>query len=111
MNVTEVEKSLGKLAERINEEHRRCETAVNAALEHALRCGELLQEAKGQVPHGSFTAWVRDRFEGSDRTAQAYMRLHRNRHELDPQRVADLSVRGALRELSTPKPQPTLEEL
>jgi hypothetical protein len=37
---------LEALAERINEEHRACETAANAALRHALEAGKLLEEAK-----------------------------------------------------------------
>jgi hypothetical protein len=110
--LSEIERDLNTLSEDINREHRRCEEAVSAALEHALRCGELLGEAKGHIPHGSFSAWVRDHFEGSERTAQAYMRLHRNRDRLNPQRVADLSVRGALTEISSaPRPQPKLADL
>jgi hypothetical protein len=39
--LTEIER-LDTLAARINAEHRACETAVNAALEHALTAGDLL---------------------------------------------------------------------
>jgi hypothetical protein len=48
----EVEKSLGKLAEQINAEHQACEAALRSGLRHAVRAGELLTEAKGQVKHG-----------------------------------------------------------
>jgi hypothetical protein len=49
---------LGGLAKQINEEHRRCEEAVTAALDHALRAGDLLAEAKGKCPHGAWQTWL-----------------------------------------------------
>lgn len=105
--MSEIER-LNTLATRINEEHRRCEEAFRSTLEHALRAGELLIEAKDGVPHGSWEAWLADNFEGSLRTAQAYMRVARARKQFeDPktQRVADLSLRKAIKELSTPCPK------
>lgn len=117
--MSEVEKSLGNLAERINEEHRACETAANAALTHAMGAGELLTEAKGQLPHGAFGSWLAENFAGSGRTARAYMRVYSRREELEEKRQssATLSLDGALRALSAPKDAPrperpaTLEEL
>jgi hypothetical protein len=44
--LTEVEKSLGELAEEINAEHQACEAALRSGLRHAVRAGELLTEAK-----------------------------------------------------------------
>jgi hypothetical protein len=114
--MSEVEKSLGKLAERINEEHRACETAAGAALAHAMSAGELLAEAKGQLPHGAFGPWLAENFAGSGRTARAYMRVYSRREELEGKRQssATLSLDGALGALSTPKDAPehaaTLEE-
>jgi predicted transcriptional regulator len=55
----EVEKSLGKLAEEINAEHRACEAALRSGLRHAVRAGELLTEAKGQVKHGEWGTRIR----------------------------------------------------
>jgi hypothetical protein len=103
----EVEKSLGKLADEINAEHRACEEALRSGLRHAVRAGELLTEAKGQVKHGEWGRWVAENFKGSERTAQAYMRVWRELPTLEganPQRVTDLSFRGALQELSAPAP-------
>lgn len=107
--MTEIEKSLGKLAEEINAEHRACETAATAALEHAMIAGELLSEAKSRLPHGEWGAWIKENFAGSDRTARAYMRVHAHRDELEAkrQRSATLSLDGALRELGTPKEKPS----
>ena len=111
---------LDGLAKRINEEHRRCEGAVNAALEHAMNAGDLLLEAKASAPHGSWQGWLADHFDGSVRTAQAYMRVAARRDEVEAtkaQSSAPLSLDGALRALSAPKDAPrperaaTLEEM
>ncbi len=111
---------LDGLAKRINEEHRRCEGAVNAVLEHAMNAGDLLLEAKAQAPHGTWQGWLADHFDGSVRTAQAYMRVAARRDEVEAtktQSSAPLSLDSALRALSAPKDAPrpgrpaTLEEL
>jgi hypothetical protein len=97
--------SLETLAMKINEEHRRCEQAFKVGLGHALKAGELLVEAKTLCVHGEWGRWLKDNFEGSERTAQAYMKVFRERGQLEeanPQRVADLSYREALKELSDP---------
>ena len=97
---------LDALAKEINEEHRRCEESFKAGLSHALRAGELLSEAKSQVQHGQWGEWLKKNFEGSERTAQAYMKVFRERRRLEeanPQRVADLSYRDALKELAAPQ--------
>jgi hypothetical protein len=110
--LSEIER-LNTLATRINVEHRRCEVAFRSGVEHALRAGELLIEAKDGVPHGSWDAWIADNFEGSLRTAQVYMRIARARKQFeDPktQRVADLNLREAIKELSTPRPKPLEED-
>ena len=106
--MTELEKRIGKLAEEINAEHRACETAANAALTHAISAGELLTEAKGRLPHGAFGPWLAENFEGSERTGQAYMRLYQRRDEIR-NGAADLSIRGALAELTAPKELTTEE--
>jgi predicted transcriptional regulator len=81
--MVEVEKSLGKLAEEINAEHRACEAALRSGLRHAVRAGELLTEAKEQVKHGEWGTWLSANFGGSERTAQAYMRVWREMPKLE----------------------------
>jgi hypothetical protein len=44
--LTEVEKSLGKLAELINAEHRAFVGTFRKTVEHGIRAGELLAKAK-----------------------------------------------------------------
>src|SRR4051812_31116131 len=61
---------LAALAGRINEAHDRAESAFRSAVEHAIEAGRLLVEAKGEVPHGGWLAWVRDNCSFSERTAR-----------------------------------------
>lgn len=96
--------ALPDLAQHINAEHEAAEDAARTAVAHAIRCGELLAEAKAQVEHGQWLPWLEANFKGSKRTASAYMRLAANR-----QRVADMSsVREALEHLSEPKRPATI---
>ncbi len=98
-------RNLTTLADEINAEHRACDEALRSGLAHAVRAGELLTEAKSRVRHGEWGRWLEENFEGSARSAQAYMKVAREIPNLDgatAQRVADLSFRGALKELSGP---------
>jgi hypothetical protein len=79
--------NLETLAAEINTEHRAVFEAIKAGLQHALRCGQLLLQAKEQVKH----------CEVSERSAQAYMRIAQRWPELEKSAtVADLTFRGAL---------------
>lgn len=87
----------------IRREHQLAQDAFQSAVEHAVRCGELLNEAKAQVPHGAWLPWLNEHFPASHRTAQGYMRLAR--HAADAQALAHLGIEGALRSLAAPAPQ------
>lgn len=96
---------LVELARLANEEHRACEEALQAGLAHALAAGEYLLRAKALIPHGGWLPWLAENFEGSERTAQAYMRVSREWPQLEEgkaQRVADLPFREAVRLLAAP---------
>src|SRR5215217_4200532 len=68
--------TLAELAARIRGEHAGAKAAVRRGLEHALKAGELLIEAKGRLNHGEWGAWLRHNCSGlSDRTARLYMQL------------------------------------
>jgi hypothetical protein len=97
--------SLTTLAKCINEHHRQAEAAIRSGLEHALEAGRLLIEAKDQCQHGKWGSWLADNFEGSQRTARAYMQVAKRWPEIEAkrQRVADLSFRDAARMLAGPK--------
>src|SRR5215218_2567990 len=93
------------LAELINAEHRACEAAATRAIEHAIRCGALLIEAKQSKKHGGWMDWIAQNFEGSQDLANKYMKVARN-----SERVMNLarsgrsiSLRGALEEIKTAK--------
>ena len=60
-----------ELAARIDEAHAGVERSFKAGVEHALRAGTLLLEAKARVPHGKWGAWPRDNVRCSARTARA----------------------------------------
>ena len=78
-------------------------TAIGSAtadlLAHAFEIGDALNAAKKLAGHGHWRRWLEAECGLSERTAQAYMRLanHRQSLESNPQRAADLSLRGALR--------------
>jgi hypothetical protein len=75
-------------------------------LQHALAVGDLLLKAKAIVGHGNWGEWLRDHCEMSDRSAQAYMRLARNRGAIEAKSAgtADLSIEAALAALAKPTP-------
>lgn len=88
---------------RIREEHEAAQRAARTALDHAIRCGQLLAEAKSQLPHGAWGNWLAEHFPASPRTARGYMRLAEHREELNRQGLADLGIEGALRQLAAPR--------
>jgi hypothetical protein len=71
-----------ELTRAINDEHNACRRAGASMVRHAIRCGEMLIEAKGMVGHGGWLDWLAEHFDGSEDTAQLYMRLARHRAEL-----------------------------
>ena len=90
--------ALSTIAVEIRREVEAAEASYQDALGHALRVGELLIEAKGEVQHGQWLPWLEANFPGSIRSAQCYMRLARNRDEYAT--VAHLGIKGALKELA-----------
>ncbi len=97
--------ALADLAGRINTEHEACHASMQKGLEHALKAGALLLEAKAGLPHGEWLPWLGDNCpEVKERTAQAYMQLARELPKFEPekaQRVAGLSMRDAVRHISS----------
>jgi hypothetical protein len=58
----------------INNEHRLAHESASKAVQHAIRCGELLIEQKGRLNHGEFMPWVEANCEFQYSTAARYMR-------------------------------------
>jgi hypothetical protein len=92
--------SLAVLAAAIKKEHKASTVAVRRSLTHAIRCGELLLEAKSQIKeqygHGHWLPWLKKYCAIPERTAQHYMRLAKT----EIRNVADLSQREAVRLLT-----------
>ena len=87
--------SLTDLAARIRAEHEAVSSALKESVRHAITAGELLVEAKEQLGDGRWLPWFRDHCTISERTAQLYMRVAKNRAEIENQMrngVADLSL-------------------
>jgi Protein of unknown function (DUF3102) len=91
---------LPALAKEIRHDIEAADRHWQSAVEHAIRAGEGLIEAKGQLKHGEWLPWLRANFDGfSERSAQNYMRLAQNRNA-----VSHLpSVREAVALLAEPK--------
>ena len=99
--------SLSALAHRINAEHAQAEAALRDGLRHALEAGRLLLEARDAVAHGEWLPWLETNFDGSARTARAYMLVATRLPRLEKQNgnaVANLSFRQALRLTVAPRP-------
>jgi hypothetical protein len=75
------------LAKKINTEHYAGEDAAGQAMEHFIKCGEYLIEAKAQVKHGEWLQWVKDHLDFTDQTARNYMSIASN-----SKRVLDLGI-------------------
>ena len=97
---------LADLARRINAEHEATEAAMQSGLEHAMKAGELLLEAKQAVQHGDWLPWLKANCSVSERTAQLYMKVARERETLGAESasLADLTLEQAAHRLSKPKP-------
>lgn len=89
------EDGLANLTGQIMAEHAAASASMRRGVEHAIRAGELLLEAKRLHRHGQWTKWVADNLSFSDRTARGYMQLARLPIE-NRQRVADLPLRETL---------------
>lgn len=92
-----------KTAAEINRQHRLAKETASQAVDHALACGELLAQVKGEVPRGSFDAWVSANCEFARSSAYAYIKLAgQSSNALDDY----TSLRQALGWNSAPKSKP-----
>jgi Protein of unknown function (DUF3102) len=108
--MTIVLNSLADLAARIKAEHQATLAALKSSLGHAMAAGDLLIEAKARVKHGEWLLWFAEHCAIPERTAQTYMRLARNRAEIEAKSAnsADLTMGDAIALLA--KPEETTKE-
>src|SRR5262245_41395033 len=83
--------SLADLAARIRQEHEAVAHAVKRGLEHAVAAGNLLLEAKAQLPHGQWLPWLKEHCQIPERSAQRYMELSRHA-PIKSDNLADLTI-------------------
>ena len=111
---THVDTNLGSLAVAINREYEAVKAAFQEGIEHAIKAGDLLIEAKKAVPYGKWETWLRDNCCVSERMAQRYMAIAKVFPELEPAeatRVSGLSLRAALAELAVTSDREAAETL
>ncbi len=101
------------LAADINREHGLATAAAWTAVEHARRCGQLLIEAKSQIGHGGFLAWLADNCEVGERQARRYMKIaqHWPAIEAKSDPTSDLTIKGALRLMDDRQANPAAETI
>jgi hypothetical protein len=99
------------LASQINSAHRECIAVAQDTIGRAVEVGRLLVEAKSQVKHGEWAAWVEQNCECSLRTCQVYMRVYNHRDQIQgpkAQLPALLSLEGVIAALATSKEAPSM---
>lgn len=104
-NIAANNRSLADLGARINEAHHLAIQHAGKAIEHAIACGQMLLEAKAKLPHGQWLPWLRQNVCFGERSAQGYMRVAQRLPRQIRNGVADMSVRGVLKELAVPRRQ------
>ena len=97
---------LDNLAKQINAAHAAVHTALLTSVERAVEAGQLLAQAKEQVPHGQWEAWVAESTAVSSRTARGYMQAARYWTTADDGKrraLADLGLQKLLAEIAEPQ--------
>ena len=97
--------NLDNLAKQIDAAHAAAQAALLTGVQKAIEAGQLLIQAKEEVPFGQWETWVKENTAVSPRTASAYLRIARHWTKADDtnrQRVADLTLRALLDELAGP---------
>jgi hypothetical protein len=92
--------TLDELAAAANSEHHQAVEAATAAVDHAIRSGELLAAAHQRVTAAgeSWSQWLTENFEGVHRTAATYIRIAAHRDHV-PDGAGLVEARRALRGL------------
>lgn len=95
---------LMSLAAGINREHNLAEQMAKSAIEHALKAGELLIQAKAQCKHGGWLPWLEGSLDIGARQAQKYMRLFTHRETLaNASDNSHLTIDTALAAIAAPR--------
>jgi len=107
--ITQASDPLSVLAVQINEQHDKALGHARSSLEHARVAGELLRQAKQQIPHGEWLAWLSANCKVSDRQAQRYLKVANNWQAITKNDAASyLTIDEAIAVCS--KPVETIEQ-
>lgn len=98
--MTDSSNRLPVLASEIRDAVGEAQRHAKATLAAAISAGEKLIEAKALVVHGEWLPWLKANVAISERSAQAYMRLARNKDEVTKSAgSADLTIDAATKVL------------
>jgi hypothetical protein len=92
---------LTALATRIKQGHEALSQSFQTIVPRAIAIGDLLNEAKAKIGHGTFLKWVADNCQLNERTVQRYMKLAEGKAKLNAKIksdiVSDLTLNEAMR--------------
>jgi hypothetical protein len=93
------------IAARVKIEHQAVAASLKQSVQHAIAAGELLLEAKDQIPHGQWLPWLEQHCGVTPRAAQMYMRVAKYRAaiELKYEDISHLTIADALAALAKPR--------
>jgi len=83
---------LTRIADELQQEVIEAERHYQSAVQHAIRAGELLNEARVLVARGTWGKWLAANFEASETVAATYMRLADHRAEIASARTITAAV-------------------
>jgi hypothetical protein len=110
--MTEIEKSnsLTDLAARIRAEDETIRRVEKDNVQRKMAIGDMLNEAKEQLGHGEWMPWLKDTGL-SQRTANKYMRLAKNRKVIEARGdITELTLNAATRLLAPPQDEEEKQE-
>ena len=93
--------------QKANALHNEITESVKSSIQKAIQIGELLSKAKAEQPHGTWLEFVKANYTFSPRMAQNYLRLYRNKDELNAKPVSHL--KDAINLLAEPKDDEPVE--
>lgn len=91
-----VSSDLVTLAEEIRNEHQACLSTMRQGVEHALKVGELLVQARELVKHGEWEEWVRTNCNFTSRHAWNYMQIASRGTAWKPEIISEMTLSNAL---------------
>jgi hypothetical protein len=92
------------IATPINREHQLARQHRDSAIEHAIRCGQMLADVKAGLPHGQFGKWIEAHCDFAYSTAARYLKASKQKSTgVEISTLSSLVPSGHLKE-----PQPWL---